>query len=120
MRGRSLGPDVSGWRDTRQHAAVSRRPPKVANEPEAGFDYHVSLKERPVSRISPKDLESLLATLDVSFVGLSECLVSRGYSLELGGVDAPGIHYNIVGTGRAVIGDREPVPLMPHTLIVVP
>jgi AraC family transcriptional activator of mtrCDE len=35
-------------------------------------------------------------------------------------VNAPGIHYNIVGTGRAVMGDREPVPLMPHTLIVLP
>jgi AraC-like DNA-binding protein len=79
-----------------------------------------SLNDRPVSRISPTDLESLLATLDVNFVGLSECLVSRGYSLELGGVNAPGLHYNIVGTGRAVIGDREPVPLTPHTLIVLP
>src|SRR3954466_10704787 len=78
------------------------------------------MNERPVSRSSPRDLESLLATLDVNFVGLSECLVSRGYSLELGGVDAPGIHYNVVGTGRAVIGNREPVPLMPHTLIVLP
>lgn len=78
------------------------------------------MNERPVSRIPPKALESLLATLDVNFVGLSECLVSKGYSLELGGVDAPGIHYNIVGTGRAVIGDREPVPLTPHTLIVLP
>jgi AraC-like DNA-binding protein len=79
------------------------------------------LNERPVSRISPGDLESLLATLDVNFVALSECLVSRGYSLELDGVkNAPGIHYNIVGTGRAVIGNREPVPLRPHTLIVVP
>ena len=79
-----------------------------------------SLDERPVLRISPGDLESLLAALDVNFVGLSECLVSRGYSLELGGVNAPGIHYNIAGTGRAVVGNRQPVPLMPHTLIVLP
>jgi AraC family transcriptional activator of mtrCDE len=79
------------------------------------------LNERPVLRISAGDLESLLGTLEVSFVALSECLVSRGYSLELEGVkNAPGIHYNIVGMGRAVIGNREPVPLRPHTLIVVP
>jgi AraC family transcriptional activator of mtrCDE len=72
-------------------------------------------------RISPEALENLLGTLDVKFVALSECLVSRGYSLELEGVkDAPGIHYNILGTGRAVIGGREPLPLTPHTLIVVP
>lgn len=78
------------------------------------------MNERPVSRISSRNLESLLATLDVNFVGLSECLVSRGYSLELGGVNAPGLHYNIVGAGRAVIDDRDAVPLMPHTLIVLP
>jgi AraC-like DNA-binding protein len=79
-----------------------------------------SLDAPPVSRISRGDLESLLATLDVNFVGLSECLVSRGYSLELGSVNAPGIHYNIAGAGRVVIGNREPVSLMPHTLIVLP
>lgn len=79
------------------------------------------MNARPELRISPGDLESLLGALDVNFVALSECLVSRGYSLELEGVkDAPGIHYNIVGTGRAVIGNREPFPLKPHTLIVVP
>ena len=79
-----------------------------------------SLNEQPVLRISPGDLEGLLGTLDVNFVALSECLVGRGYSLELGGMNAPGIHYNVVGTGRAVVGDRNPIPLMPHTLIVVP
>ena len=62
----------------------------------------------------------MLGTLDVNFIALSECLVNMGYSLELGSVNAPGIHYNVVGTGRAVIGNRDPVPLMPHTLIVVP
>lgn len=78
------------------------------------------MNERPILHISPGDLEGLLGTLDVNFVALSECVVSMGYSLELGGVNAPGIHYNVVGTGRAVIGNRDPVPLMPHTLIVVP
>jgi AraC family transcriptional activator of mtrCDE len=78
------------------------------------------LDERPVLRISPGDLERLLGTLDVNFVALSECLVSRGYSLELVATNAPGIHYNIVGTGRAIVGNRDPLPLMPHTLIVVP
>jgi AraC family transcriptional activator of mtrCDE len=79
-----------------------------------------SLNELPVLRIAPADLESLLGTLEVSFVALSECLVSMGYSLELGGANAPGIHYNLVGNGRAVFGNRDPIPLMPHTLIVVP
>ena len=78
------------------------------------------MNEHPVLRISPADLEGLLGTLEVNFVALSECLVSMGYSLELGDVNAPGIHYNLVGNGRAIIGNRAPIPLMPHTLIVVP
>jgi AraC family transcriptional activator of mtrCDE len=71
-------------------------------------------------RISPRDLERLLGTLEVNFVALSECLVNAGYSLEMGGVNAPGIHYNVIGTGRAVIANQMVVPLAPHTLIVVP
>jgi AraC-like DNA-binding protein len=78
------------------------------------------LNEHPVLRISPADLESLLATLEVNFVALTECLVSTGYSLELGDVNAPGIHYNLVGNGRAVVDDLDPIPLMPHTLVVLP
>ena len=78
------------------------------------------MNEHPVLRISPADLESLLGTLEVNFVALTECLVSMGYSLELGGVNAPGIHYNLVGNGRAIVDNLPPIPLMPHTLIVVP
>jgi len=61
-----------------------------------------------------------MSTLDVRFVGLSECLVSSGYRLELNGADAPGIHYNLAGTGKAYVGDDLVVDLAPHTLIVVP
>jgi AraC family transcriptional activator of mtrCDE len=78
------------------------------------------MNDRPILRISSVDLDALLGTLEVSFVALAECLVSRGYSLALGDVNAPGIHYNVAGVGRAVIGERDPIPLMPHTLIVVP
>jgi AraC-like DNA-binding protein len=80
----------------------------------------LSLNEHPVLRISPTDLDSLLGTLEVNFVALTECLVSTGYSLELGGVNAPGIHYNLIGNGRIVVDDQDPIPLMPHTLIVIP
>jgi AraC-like DNA-binding protein len=78
------------------------------------------LNEHPVLRISPADLESLLGTLEVNFVALTECLVSMGFSLELGGVDALGLHYNLVGNGRAIVDNGPPIPLIPHTLIVVP
>lgn len=74
----------------------------------------------PAVRISPQDLNRLLKSLEVSFVALAECLVSEGYCLEMGGINAPGIHYNIRGTGRLVIKGSPPIELMPHTLVIVP
>jgi AraC family transcriptional activator of mtrCDE len=56
----------------------------------------------------------------VSFVALTECLVSEGYCLEMGGTNAPGIHYNIQGRGKLIIKGCAPVELMPHTLVIVP
>jgi AraC-like DNA-binding protein len=76
--------------------------------------------DQPLLRVSPRDLDTLLSTLDVRFVALSECLVSAGFRLEMGGIDAPGIHYNIAGMGRIFICDDPPIDLSPHTLIVVP
>ena len=75
---------------------------------------------RPLVPVAAEDLERLLRTLMVEFVRLSECLVGEGYRLELGGVDAPGLHYNISGRGRMVVGNREPIELMPHTLVILP
>ncbi|MFZ6647723.1 AraC family transcriptional regulator [Undibacterium sp. TJN25] len=75
---------------------------------------------KPILRISPSDLDNLMATLEVDFVKLSECLVSPGWRLVLAETDAPGIHYNLSGTGRMIIGDQPPIELLPHTLIIVP
>lgn len=74
----------------------------------------------PTVRISPQDLNRLLASLEVKFVALTECLVSEGYCLEMGGINAPGIHYNISGNGRIVIKGCDPIDLKPHTLVIVP
>ena len=76
--------------------------------------------DRPLVPIAAAELDRLLDTLMVAFVRLSECLVGEGYRLELGGIDAPGLHYNISGTGRMVVGNREPIALEPHTLVVLP
>lgn len=74
----------------------------------------------PISRIPRADLELLMRTLEVSFVHLSECVVSTGYGLTLGGLDATGIHYNLRGTGIAYIRNGPPIELGPHTMLVVP
>ncbi|HEY4286531.1 MAG TPA: AraC family transcriptional regulator [Puia sp.] len=78
------------------------------------------MSEEPISRISSSDLDNLMSTLEVHFVALSKCFVSPGYALELGGVSAPGIHYNLSGNGRIIIGNAPAIDMMPHTLVVVP
>jgi AraC family transcriptional activator of mtrCDE len=77
-------------------------------------------ENRPLVPVAPADLDRLLDTLTVGFVRLSECLVGEGYRLELGGIDAPGLHYNISGTGRLVVGNGTPNELQPHRLIILP
>jgi AraC family transcriptional activator of mtrCDE len=73
-----------------------------------------------IARISPADLDALLGALEVRFVALTECVVSPGYRLDIVGVDAPGIHYNLVGHGTMLIEGKAPIGLLPHTLVVVP
>jgi AraC family transcriptional activator of mtrCDE len=74
----------------------------------------------PMLRIKSTDLDNLLSTLDVNVLSLTECLVSRGYRLEMGGADVAGLHYNLTGTARMFLGNAAPVELKPHTLVVVP
>jgi AraC-like DNA-binding protein len=40
--------------------------------------------------------------------------------LSISGEHAPGIHYNLMGTGKLFVGDKDPIELVPHTLIIVP
>ena len=58
------------------------------------------MKAPAVSRISPPDLNRLMALLDVEVVALSECVVNDGYRLQLGGHEAPGIHYILKVSGK--------------------
>jgi AraC family transcriptional activator of mtrCDE len=75
---------------------------------------------RPLVPLAAADLDRLLDTLMVGFIRLSECLVGEGYRLELGGIDAPGLHYNLSGTGRMIVGNGKPIALQPHTLVILP
>lgn len=71
-------------------------------------------------RATRAELDELVSTLDVGMVKLAECIVSKGYKLTLGSVDFPGIHYNLAGQGRMLVGDHPPVELKPHTLVILP
>lgn len=78
------------------------------------------MKAEPLSHMSPPDLNSLMALLDVEVIALSECLVNSGVRLEIGCVGAPGIHYILKGTGRIVFRDGQSYRVEPHTLVIVP
>ncbi|CAM2157292.1 AraC family transcriptional regulator [Pararobbsia alpina] len=79
----------------------------------------MSLKVHP--RIAPADLNQLMSVLEIRVVGLSECLVSSGYRLDLRGHTSPGLHYILKGSGLMRTAERAtPIEVRPHTLIVVP
>jgi len=79
-----------------------------------------STPDQPLLRPSTAELNRLLTTLEVKVVRLTECLVSKGWRLEVTGPDAPGIHYNLMGEGWLVFENQAPIALRPHTLIIVP
>jgi AraC family transcriptional activator of mtrCDE len=74
----------------------------------------------PKSPLSAAALDDLLSGLEVDFIRLVECLVSRGWRLLLAADDAPGIHYCLAGAGRMIVGDDPPVPFTAHTLVITP
>jgi AraC family transcriptional activator of mtrCDE len=78
------------------------------------------VSDHPLVRISNAELDSFLATLEVDFVKLAECLVSPGWRLALDGTNASSIHYNLAGAGRMTVGNQPPIDLLPHTLVIVP
>lgn len=71
-------------------------------------------------RMSATQLDGLLSTVSVEFVRLTECLVSPGWRLNLGGTSVPGIHYNLSGRGRMVMEGHPTIELSPHTLVITP
>src|ERR1700743_1522429 len=78
------------------------------------------LTQHPIARIAAPDLDRLMTALDVSYLMLTECLVSNGNRLQIGAVDMPGMHYNLSGSGRVVVGKMPPIELKPHTLVILP
>lgn len=75
---------------------------------------------KSLPKISLTDLNGLINILDVQVVALSECLVSPGYNLVMGGHEAPGLHYVLEGSGLMYLRNDPPIKVEPHTLIVVP
>jgi AraC-like DNA-binding protein len=78
------------------------------------------MAKRLLPDISRSRLDSLMRALEVEFVKLLECVVSPGWRLSLAPAELPGIHYNLTGKGRIIIGEGPTLPLDPHTLAIIP
>jgi AraC family transcriptional activator of mtrCDE len=93
-----------------------RRPTRF----DAARERDANVTHQQILKLSPSDMDSLITTLDVSFVELSECAIAPGWRVSLAPADAPGLHYNLGGAGRIVAGDQPPIDLPPHALVIVP
>jgi AraC family transcriptional activator of mtrCDE len=78
------------------------------------------LTQHPIARIAAPELDRLMTTLDVTYLRLTECLISSGNRLQLAAADTPGMHYNLTGSGRLVVSEMPPIELKPHTLVILP
>jgi AraC family transcriptional activator of mtrCDE len=72
------------------------------------------------NKLEVSDLDRLISGLEIDFVSLTECLVSPGWALSLPASEFAGMHYNLAGHGRMIAGTFPPIPLAPHTLIILP
>ncbi len=71
-------------------------------------------------RMSRVELDNLMSSLEVNFAKFARCIVSPGWRLSMQGTDVPGMHYNVAGKGRMIVGDHPPIDLLPHTLVLLP
>lgn len=78
------------------------------------------MKAQSLQRVSPSGLDQLMTACEVSFLTLSQCLVSPGWRLSFAPTDAPAIHYNLYGAGKLIAADLPPVDLLPNTLVIIP
>lgn len=75
---------------------------------------------QPFWRISPSDLEKLMAALEISSVNFSECILSAGAHVAVALTQAPMMHYSLSGDGLLLIGSEPAIEIPPHTFVVTP
>lgn len=76
--------------------------------------------EATAPRFEKESLESLISSLDVAVVQLLECVIVKGWTLQLTGPKYAGLHYSLTVRGVLLLEGFEAVALRPHTLVVVP
>ncbi len=70
--------------------------------------------------VATADLDRLISGLSVDMVSLAECIVSPGWRLSFPGGPSAALHYNLAGEGCMRVGTFRPIPLVPHTFVIVP
>ena len=76
--------------------------------------------DRPKVKVAASDIDRLISGLEVSFVSLTECVVSPGWGLSFPPNESAGMHYNLTGNGRMMAGAFPAISLTPHTLVILP
>ncbi|MHC1950813.1 AraC family transcriptional regulator, partial [Bradyrhizobium sp. UFLA06-06] len=71
---------------------------------------------RSTVKLSATDLNNLMQDLDIDVIALTELLVPRSHRVEMGMIDAPGIHYNLSGVGHISINGGPKIQLSPHSV----
>ena len=75
--------------------------------------------DRPILRISPADLDTLIGTLEVRQVALEECTLKGERRFEPGN-GMTRLYYGICGTGYLTTSNGQSIAIPQHTLVVVP
>src|ERR1700753_4243729 len=75
--------------------------------------------ERPFAG-SHEFLDRLLFGLETKFKLLADCSVEEGWTLAFKPGPVASIHYALSGRGNMVLKNGKSIPLVPHTLVILP
>ncbi|MBA0231752.1 hypothetical protein D7Y54_17990 [Stenotrophomonas maltophilia] len=94
--------------------------PELMSTQSGELDFSVSKADRPILRISPADLDTLVGTLEVRQVTLEECTLKGERRFEPANDGMTRLYYGMCGTGSLTTSNGLSIAIAQHTLVVVP
>ncbi len=82
--------------------------------------FSASQVDRPILRISPADLDTIVGTLEVRQITLEECTLEGERRFESGNEGMTRLYYGMFGTGSLTTSNGLSIAIAQHTLVVVP
>lgn len=110
----TISDDSASQRRNRGHYADVMTRPSQSGPRWAGGGARISAQQ------TEANLSYLLMALEVDLHSMSECVVSTESIIVTGKVGWTGLCYVLTGTGRVTLASGEAVPVLPHTLIILP